>query len=153
MQLLISADDTGKRAAKRFERLEKNMGDTRPMFEEIAALVAEKGKARFRSVKLQPSTIEWKAKYGQSSEPLVESGRMRDELTTAKGIKMISSTELRFGSSSPATGEGRGRAIPAAKAALIEKGTKHQKKHLILRPTPTTRVAIAELVKEKLFKE
>ena len=154
MQLLIQPTDSSKRAAKRFEKLEKNLSgsETRTMFLEIAALIAEKDRARFKRVKLQPSTIEYKAKFGQSAEPLVESGKMRDELTTAKGIKMISSSELRFGSSSPATGEGRGRAIPSAKAALIEKGTKHQKKHLILRPTPSTRVEIAELVKEKLFK-
>jgi hypothetical protein len=155
MQLLIQPTDSSKRAAKRFEKLEKNLSgsETRKMFEEIAVLVAEADKKRFKRIKLQPKTIEYKEKFGQSSEPLVESGKMRTELTTPKGIKMITGTELRFGSSDLAKGEGRGREITVAKAHLIEHGTKHQKKHILLRPTPTTRVAIAEIVKEKLFKE
>ena len=152
MELLV--ESMNKQASNRLKKLEKRLGGSTALMKEIAILVAEKDKAGFkRGVKLQPKTIEWKAKYGISEEPLVESGRMKEELTTERGVKFISPTELRFGSSSWADGEGRGRSISVAKAHLLQHGTKHQKKHKVLKVTPTTRVLIAKLVMDKLTEQ
>jgi hypothetical protein len=144
MQLLI--ESTSKSATKRLEKLERRIGGSTEMMEEVATLVASKNKAGFKKgVKLQPATIEYKEKYGDSEEPLVESGVMKDELTTEKGVKLLRPTELRFGSSSLAAGEGRGREITVAKAVLLQKGTKHQKKHKVLKVTVTTRKLISDV--------
>jgi phage gpG-like protein len=143
MQLLIEA--SGK-ASKRLKALEKRLGGSTELMQEIAALVIEKNKDTFKRVKLAPATIEYKETWGLSQEPLVESGEMKEELTSEKGIKLLTPTELRFGSSSQAKGEGRGREITTAKATLSQKGTRHQRKRKVLRVTPTSRAAIAELV-------
>ena len=146
MQLLLEVSDNS--AVKRLEKLEKKMGGSPELMTEIAGLIAEKNSKGWSRVKLQPSTIEWKQQYGESEEPLVETGKMREELTTEKGIKLLTSTELVFGSSSPVE---RGRPIPVSKARLLQRGTKHQKKHKVLKVTPTTRAEIGEIVRHHLF--
>lgn len=141
MQLLI--EGTSKKASRRLEKLEKRIGGSTEMMGEVAELIAKRNKVGWGRVQLQPATIEYKAKYGESEEPLVESGKMREQLTTEKGIRLLHPTELRFGSDSPAE---KGRAIPVAKAALLQKGTKHQKKHKVLKVTLPTRKLIGDLI-------
>jgi hypothetical protein len=153
MQLLIEPGPGNKRAGRRLEAMEKRLGGSTELMAEIAELVKKKNEKRFKRVKLQPATVEYKEKYGQSTEPLVESGKMKKELTTDKGIRFISDTELQFGSRSLAEGEGRGRQITVAKASLLQKGTKHQKKHVVLKPTPTDRREISALVMEYVTRD
>jgi hypothetical protein len=164
MQLLIEAGPDDKSAAKRLKRLEKRLGGSTELMEEIAGIVAEGNKTTFRAGlsqvtneqtgrTLAGSTVEWKRRYGRSEEPLVESGEMKEELTTEKGVKLITPTELRFGSSSLAEGEGRGRQITVAKASLLQKGTRHQKKHEVLKVTPTRRRLISSIVIRYMAKD
>jgi hypothetical protein len=146
MQLLISSPDKGKRAAKRFETLEKKIGGSVAMMAEVAEVVSKKNKDNWaKGVQLQPKTVEYKEKYGESSEPLVETGRMKDELTTAeKGTKRLRSYELVWGSNSLV--EKGGVTIPLAKAYLLQHGSKHQKKHKVLKVTPVTRRLVSEVI-------
>jgi hypothetical protein len=146
MQLLLEVKNKG--ATKRLEKLEKGLAGSTDLMTEIAALIAERNGKGWSRVKLQPSTLEWKQQYGESEEPLVETGKMREELTTEKGIKLLTPTELIFGSDSKVE---RGRPIPVSKARLLQRGTKHQKKHKVLKVTPTTRTEITELVKHHLL--
>jgi len=147
MQLLISP---GKGAAKRFQELEKKLGGSTAMMSEIAAILAERNRATWgRGIKLRPTTIAYKAAYGESTEPLVETGRMKDELTTEKGIKRLRPDELIFGSNSLV--EKGGKSIPLAKAYLLQHGSKHQDKHKVLKATPATRKQIDAKLKEHLF--
>jgi phage gpG-like protein len=153
MQLLIEPGPGNKQASRRLEKLEKRLGGSTELMGEIAELVKKRNEKRFKRVKLRSATIEYKAQYGESTEPLVESGKMKEELTTDKGVKVITNTELQFGSRSLAEGEGRGRQITVTKATLATKGTKHQSKKLTLRPTPTDRREISELVMEYITRD
>lgn len=149
-ELFISAET--KTADKRLRTLERRLSgesDT-TLMGEIAVVVMEKNKRNFERVRQPEKTVAWKQQYGLSTDPLVESGQMKAELTTEKGIKTITPTELRFGSTSLAKGEGRGREITVAKAHLVQKGSKHQAKHKVLSATLTSRREISELVDDYL---
>ena len=146
MELLLEVKS--RSGQKRLKKLEKGLEGSTVLMEEIAALIIERNSKGWSHIKLQPSTVEWKAKYGESEEPLVESGKMKEEVTTDKGIKILTATELLFGSFSKAE---RGKKIPVAKAHLLQRGTKHQKKHKVLKVTPQTRLAIAEIVHHHLL--
>jgi len=151
MELLISATRRSN-ANRRLRRLEHKVGGSTSLMAEIAELVATKNAAAFgRGVKLAPETVKWKAREGESQDPLVESGEMKDELTTDRGIKLLTPTELVFGSSSKV--ERGGQEIPLAKAHLLQRGSKHQRKHRVLRVTPTTRRLISELVMRRITED
>jgi hypothetical protein len=153
VQLFISSTDTTKRAAKRFEKLEKNLQGSTAMMEEVAEVIAARNKATWaRGVHLEPSTVEYKEKYGESTDPLVETGVMKEELTTAeKGTKRLRPYELIWGSNSLV--EKGGQTIPLAKAHLLQHGSKHQKKHKVLKVTPATRKLISAVVMKHLTRE
>lgn len=150
MQLLISQTDKGPKATKRFQELEKKIGGSTAMMSEVASIVTERNRATWaRGTKLRPATIAYKQAYGQSTEPLVETGRMKSELTTEAGIKRLRPDELIFGSNSLV--EKGGVSIPLAKAYLLQHGSKHQGKHKVLKVTPATRVLVDKKIKEHLF--
>lgn len=150
MQLLISPADKGRRATKRFQALEQKVGGSTALMSEIAEIVAERNRATWaRGVKLRPATVAYKENYGQSTEPLVETGRMKAELTTEEGIKRLRPDELVFGSNSLV--EKGGQTVPLAKAYLLQHGSKHQDKHKVLKVTPATRGLIDKKTKEHLF--
>lgn len=152
MQLLITAPKDDERATKRLERLEKKLGGSTEMMAEVAEFVISRNRATWaKGVKLQPNTILYKEKYGESQEPLQETGRMKDELTTDHGIKLLRPTELVFGSASRV--EKGGEMIPLAKAHLLQHGSKHQQKHKVLKVTPVTRRQVADIIKAKMTEE
>lgn len=120
------------------------------MMAEVAGIVGARNRASWaRGVKLRPGTVEYKERYGQSQEPLVETGEMKDELTTEAGIKRLRPDELVYGSNSLV--EKGGQAIPLAKAYLLQHGSKHQAKHKVLKTSKATQVLIDKTIKKHLF--
>lgn len=153
MQLLVSSPDKGKHAAKRFEKLEKKLGGSVAMMAEVAEVVAAGNKKAWPwDAPIAESTREWKAKYGQSIDPLVETGRMKEELTTVeKGTKRLRATELVWGSNSLV--EKGGQSIPLSKAYLLQHGSKHQKKIPVLRVSPATRKVVSAVIMKHITEE
>jgi hypothetical protein len=150
MQLLISGE--GKKAQNRIKKLEKQIGGSTKLMAEVGALIIARNKATFgKGVQLQPETVEYKEKYGQSTEPLVETGRTKDELTTERGIKRLRPDELVFGSDSKV--ERGGDEIPLSKAYLLQHGSKHQKPRRVLKVTPVTRRKIGETILKGVTKD
>jgi hypothetical protein len=148
MELLIETEN--RKADRRLRALEKRLGGSTEMMSAVAVVIAENNKKGFERVKQQPATIEWKQKYGLSQEPLVETGRMRRELTTEAGIKLITPTQLDFGSTSKVE---RGKQMPMAKAWALQHGTKHQQRHRVLRATPTSRREIQGIIMDFITRD
>lgn len=149
IQLFVSED--GKGATARFKDLEKKVGGSTVMMAEVMEVVATENKAHWPwDAPITQKTRELKAKYGESIDPLVETGRMKDELTTVDhGRKRLRPAEMIWGSNSLV--EKGGQTIPLAKAYLLQHGSKHQKRIKVLKVTPATRLKIAAVVRQKMF--
>jgi hypothetical protein len=140
VEVLVSVSGESK-ALRRFGRLERKLGDARPVFVEIMDTLEKTNERSYgRGVKLAESTLERKQQSGHT-EPLVLTGDLKASLTKtgAKGaIREISSHEMRYGTS-------------IFYSRFQQYGTHKMTKHRVLKFTPTVRRLAKDLLRKHLL--
>lgn len=134
---------------ERFNKLTRNFEETREGLAEIAELLARRNEEAWaKDAYLTPETVDWKSRRGQSQEPLVETGQVKDEVTHARlGTKRLSNSELVFGSNAKAENS------PVAVAHLLQHGTGKMSPKTVLHIDAATRLLMQAVLSKTLTKE